>query len=83
MKSTRVNKAIIFDTLGKIFITVMMMTLMLSNFYKSFTILRILNALKMVTAVEKLFSMPMKLMAIPISAFTTMNISNKFHPESK
>ncbi len=83
MNSTRVNKAMMFDTLGKILMIVMMMTLMLLNFYKSFTILRILNARKMVTAVPKLLSSPMMLIKIPISALTTMNISKRFQDEPK
>lgn len=83
MKSTRVNKAMMFDTLGKILMTVMIMTLMLLNFCRSLTILKILNALRIVTAVAKLLSSPIKLKTRPISAETTMNISKRFHPESK
>jgi hypothetical protein len=43
----------------------------------------ILNALKIVTAVEKLFDSPKMSSINPILAETTMNISNKFQPNQK
>jgi len=78
MNRTRANNAIMLLILGKMLITVIMIKRIAANFWRSLTILKILKALKMVTAVAKLFYKPSMSINIPISALITMNMSNKF-----
>ena len=80
MKSARTKSDMTFEMLGKMLMTASMMTLILCIFYRSFTTLRILNALRIVIALDeappddslKCYSKN------PISALRTMNISSKF-----
>lgn len=60
-----------------------MMILTQSIFSKILTILMILNALKIVTAVEKFLESSKISKMIPISAAMTINISNKFQANQK
>ena len=72
------NSAIIFMILGIILSTAYIIILMLSNFCKCLTILHILKALKIVTAVDMLLSKPITYKSMPKSALMTINISNRF-----
>jgi hypothetical protein len=83
MKSTKANNAMMLLILGKMLITVMIISLILANFWSNLTILKILNALKMVTAVAKLFYNPSISMTRPISALTTINMSKRFQLDWK
>ena len=80
MKRARTNSDMTLEMFGRMLMTASMMTLILCIFYRSFTTLIILNALRIVIAFDdappddssKCCSKN------PISALSTMNMSSKF-----
>ena len=83
MYRARVNKAKMFMILGKMRMTAETITLMLSKVLSSLTILRILNALRMVTPVDIFLFVPIVSNINPISAVITINMSKRFQFELK